>query len=82
MLENKLHITNAVELVHKEEELSKKNAVTMYETGFLNNLQVETFASLAAIHHRPTSTQLRSLFIAIQCFHKNCATSCCTISLL
>lgn len=51
MLENKLNITNAVELAHKEEELSKKNAVLMYETGFLDSLQAGTFASLAAIHH-------------------------------
>lgn len=51
MLENKLKITNAVELAHKEEELSKKNAVLMYETGFLDSLQAGTFASLAAIHH-------------------------------
>lgn len=51
MLENKLNITNAVDLAYKEEELSKKNAVLMYETGFLGTLQAGTFASLAAIHH-------------------------------
>lgn len=50
MLENKLGITNAVLLAHKEEELSKKNAVLMYETGFLHGLEAGSFASLAAIH--------------------------------
>ncbi len=50
MLENKLNITNALELALKEEEISKQKAVRMYETGFLDSLSAGSFAALAAIH--------------------------------
>ncbi len=50
VLENKLNITNAVELSLKEEELSKKKAVAMYEKSILDNLDAGTFACLTSIH--------------------------------
>ncbi|MCI7613703.1 MAG: Fic family protein [Selenomonadaceae bacterium] len=50
MLENKLGILNAAELARTEEQLSKKCALEMFETGFLDSLQPGTFASLSVIH--------------------------------
>ena len=50
MLENKLGILNAAELARTEEQLSKKRALEMFETGFLDSLQPGTFASLSVIH--------------------------------
>lgn len=54
MLKNKLGITNAVELALKEEELSKRQAVLMYETGFLDALKACFLRGLVAgtIHAR------------------------------
>ncbi len=49
-LENKLGITNSTLLAHKEEELSKKKAVLMYETNFFDSLNAGTFESLCHIH--------------------------------
>ena len=50
MLENKLGITNQVELSRVEERISKKKAVEMFDTGYLNELKVGKFDSLAKIH--------------------------------
>lgn len=50
LLENKLGILNAAELARTEEQLSKKCALEMFETGFLDSLQPGTFASLSVIH--------------------------------
>ena len=52
MLENKLGIMNAGELARTEEQLSKKRALEMFESGFLDGLQPGTFNSLSAIHRR------------------------------
>ena len=52
MLENKLGILNAAELARTEEQLSKKCALEMFETGFLDSLQPGTFASLAEARER------------------------------
>ncbi len=50
MLENKLNITNEIELAKKEEELSKKKAVELYEKGLLATLEAGTFKTLSFIH--------------------------------
>ena len=50
MLENKLGITNSVELARAEEKISKKKALELFETGLLNRLETGTFAALAQIH--------------------------------
>ncbi|NYS49451.1 Fic family protein [Streptococcus danieliae] len=50
VLANKLGIDNAAELARKEEELSKKKAVQLFESGQLFALEVGTFKSLAQIH--------------------------------
>ncbi len=50
MLENKLGITNELELAHTEERLTKKRALELFETGLLDTFEVGTFAGLAKIH--------------------------------
>lgn len=50
ILENKLNITDPAELAREEEKISKKKAKEMFETNFLNNLEVGTFESLKQIH--------------------------------
>ena len=50
MLENKLGITSAPELAEAEEQISKKKAVKLFESGMLDTLEAGTFASLQAIH--------------------------------
>lgn len=49
-LENKLGITDSVELAKAEERISKKRAIELFESGYLNNLEAGTFESLAQIH--------------------------------
>lgn len=50
MLENKLGITNAIELAKKEEKITKKKALKLFENNMLDNLEVGTFKGLAEIH--------------------------------
>ncbi|MGX7203120.1 cell filamentation protein Fic [Enterococcus plantarum] len=50
MLENKLGITNQVELAKVEEKISKSNAKKLYDSGDINKLEVGTFKGLATIH--------------------------------
>lgn len=50
VLENKLGIINASELARVEEKISKKKALEMFETGFLNSLEVGTYKALSKIH--------------------------------
>lgn len=50
MLENKLGITDSTELARQEEKLSKKKAIEMFESGFLDTLDAGTFESLSKIH--------------------------------
>ena len=50
MLENKLGITSSPELAKEEERISKKKAVEMFETGFLDTLEAGKFSALSAIH--------------------------------
>lgn len=49
-LKNKLNITDSSELARQEEKISKKKALEMFETGYLDSLEAGTFESLAKIH--------------------------------
>ncbi len=49
-LENKLGITDSVELARMEEKISKKKAVELFESGYLDSLEAGTFHTLAEIH--------------------------------
>ena len=50
VLENKLDISDSLELAKIEEKLSKKKAIQLFESGYLDSLDAGTFASLAKIH--------------------------------
>lgn len=49
-LENKLGITDSVELARAEEKISKKKAIELFESGYLDNLEAGKFITLAEIH--------------------------------
>lgn len=49
-LENKLGITNSIELAKEEERLTKQRALELYDLGILSTFEVGTFAGLACIH--------------------------------
>ena len=49
-LENKLHLTNSVDLAREEERISKKKAVELFENGLLDTLQPGSFEALRRIH--------------------------------
>lgn len=51
MLNNKLGITNLVELANAEERISKANAKRLYDSGDINNLEIGTYKGLADIHN-------------------------------
>ncbi|WP_319471738.1 protein adenylyltransferase Fic [uncultured Trichococcus sp.] len=51
MLDNKLGITNQVELAKEEERISKANAKRLYDSGDINNLEIGTYKGLADIHN-------------------------------
>lgn len=50
VLENKLGINDSAELARAEEKISKKKAVELFESGYLNDYEAGTFRMLAAIH--------------------------------
>ena len=50
VLKNKLDIIDSLELAKIEEKLSKKKAIQLFESGYLDSLDAGTFASLAKIH--------------------------------
>lgn len=50
VLKNKLQIDNSVELARVEERVSKKRAIELFESGYLNSLEAGNFNSLAEIH--------------------------------
>ncbi|MCC8013806.1 MAG: Fic family protein [Eubacterium sp.] len=49
-LENKLGIKNSSELARKEEEISKKKALELFESGRLDTLEPGKYSSLSEIH--------------------------------
>lgn len=49
-LENKLGITDSSELARVEEKISKKKALDMFETGWLDTIEVGTYQALSEIH--------------------------------
>ena len=49
-LQNKLGLTDELELAREEERISKQKARALYDTGLLNTFPVGTFAGLAMIH--------------------------------
>lgn len=51
-LENKLGIKDSAELARAEEKISKKKAVELFETGYLDELESGKFSSLAEIHKK------------------------------
>lgn len=50
MLENKLNITNQVELAKTEERISKQKIKRLFDSGDIDKLEVGTFAGLCLIH--------------------------------
>lgn len=50
MLENKLGITNEVELAKEEERITKLKALELFDTGKINEFEVGTFEGLSKIH--------------------------------
>ena len=49
-LDNKLGISDSFKLAAEEEKISKKKALEMFQTGFLNSLQVGSVEALIQIH--------------------------------
>jgi cell filamentation protein len=50
ILENRLGITDSVELARAEEKISKSQALELFESGFLDTLSAGSFMALAQIH--------------------------------
>ena len=49
-LDNKLGISDSFKLANEEEKISKKKALEMFQTGFLNSLQAGSLEALIQIH--------------------------------
>ena len=49
-LQNKLGLTDELELAREEERIGKQKALALYDTGLLDTFPVGTFAGLAMIH--------------------------------
>lgn len=49
-LQNKLNISDSAELARMEEMISKKRALDLFESGYLDSLEAGTYKSLAEIH--------------------------------
>ena len=69
-LQNKLGLTDELELAREEERISKQKALALYDTGLLDTFPVGTFAGLAMIHKYlfediyEFSSQMRTVNIA------------------
>lgn len=50
VLENKLGLNSSSELANAEEKITKFKAKELYDTGFINKLEVGTYKGLAEIH--------------------------------
>ena len=74
ILENRLNITNQVELARQEERISKAKAKQLFQSGFLDTLQAGSFEALSAIHNYlfgdiyPFARNLREVNISKGCF--------------
>ena len=64
ILDNKLGITDQVELARAEEKISKQKAKQLFDSGDINQVQVGTFAGLALFIpiYLATSMILRAKF--------------------
>ncbi len=51
VLENKLNITTSSELSREEEKISKKKALELFDTGYMDMLEAGTFDCLSKIHN-------------------------------
>ena len=51
MLENKLGITNEVELAKEEERITKLKALELFDTNKINEFEVGTYKGLSSIHN-------------------------------
>ncbi len=51
MLENKLGITNEIELSKEEERITKLKALELFDSGKINSIEIGTFEGLAKIHN-------------------------------
>lgn len=51
VLDNKLGITEPFELAREEEKISKKKAIELFDSGFLDTLKAGTFSALQKIHY-------------------------------
>lgn len=49
-LQNKLNISDSAELAREEEKISKKKALELFESGYLDSLEAGTYQSLVEIH--------------------------------
>ena len=74
ILENRLNITNQVELARQEEKISKAKAKQLFQSGFLDTLQAGSFEALSAIHNYlfgdiyPFAGKVREVNISKGCF--------------
>lgn len=50
VLENKLGLTNQIDLARAEEKLSKQKAKELYDSGKINEIEIGTFKGLSEIH--------------------------------
>ena len=50
MLENKLGITNSVDLAHEEERITKLKALELFDTNKIDEFEIGTFKGLSCIH--------------------------------
>ena len=50
ILENKLGIIDSVQLARVEEKMSKRKALELFESGYLDNLKAGTYGTLSEIH--------------------------------
>jgi len=70
ILENKLGITDQIELAKAEERISKQKAKQLFDSGEIDQVEVGTFSGLAAIHAYlfgeiyPFAGQIRDVNIA------------------
>ena len=50
LLENKLGITNEIELAKEEERITKLKAIELFDTKMIDKIEIGNFAGLSQIH--------------------------------